>query len=843
MKIESILNYFSAVQELGAGRFMALCPAHKDKTPSLSISQGNNGKTVLNCLAGCETKDVLGKVGLKMKDLFANDQPVKDVLPGCTFSLYVKEKKIPEAFLRNLGIEQGFYMGKPCLIIPYFNETGNQIAVRYRTALIGKDKFRWRKGDKPCLYGLDRLGGYSKSDIFIIEGESDCHTLWVNNIPALGLPGASSWKEDRDSSILNRFETIYVIIEPDAGGKAVLKWLRNSSIQSKVKLVSLPTNDVSELYVEDPDIFKEIFKTCVEQAVSFSDFENQELEPEPENQESIEWDKARELFPRISFPWEVLPAKISESLKQLARSHATSPLSLPGTAVSIFSSILGSTVNVSPKKAWKEPFIFWFADIRPSGSGKTPAMKALCKILYEAQTQADKDYKQRLEEELSKKKKEQRPVPRSRSYFITDLTLEGLKADAVGHGGSVCILDELSGFINGQNQYKAKGNDREAWISLHDGNPARIVRSKESYTVSGLRISIVGGIQPVVWQMSFGGQKGLFLSDGTVFRFLATYEGDPFYNLTVESWSDENREVWERTLTLAMEWADLLVFDEGWKPKTICLSEDAQNLFFNWRNRLQEAKNELPDQLKGHIPKLIGYSLRLAGVLYCLKHFAAGGSPGLILDRKDMQKGIDAVTFYAGHLVDAAKSLCSDKPVTPFEVTDQVKHLAETLEGLRNEIDNGRLAIGFIQERFNLNTEPEYKIKTPHAIGALLRKYGLTIPAGHFRSNKKTGAKCLSWNKETENFLKQVNKVNVVNNTINHAGLEALTLKNQSQRSQQNPQNITQNPKSVDIVDIEKTKSTPAKLRASSDVDKEDIVDIVSMNNFFDFNNAPRQGA
>ena len=485
---------------------------------------------------------------------------------------------------------------------------------------------------------------------------------------------------------------------------------------------------------------------------------------EPGNEEPDQWDKARELFPRLPFPWEVLPEEIAESLQQLARSHATSPLALPGAAVTIFASVLGSTVSVSPKKAWREPLIFWFADIRPSGSGKTPAARALCSVLYKAQTVADEDYKQRLEEELAKKTKDRRPVPRARSYFITDLTLEGLRADTTGHGGSACVLDELSSFISGQNQYKSKGSDRESWIALHDGNPARIVRAKESYTISGARICLVGSIQPIVWQVSFGSEKGLFLTDGTVYRFLATYEGDHLYKLTKESWSDENREAWERTLTLAMEWSDDLIAGKDWKPKKICLSNDAQELFFDWCNRLQESKSELPDQLKGYLPKLIGYSLRLSGVLYCMNHFATGSFPGLILEREDMQKGINTTIFYAGHIVDAAQSLSSSESIVPFEITEQVKCLAKTLESLRNEVDNGRLAIGYIWEKYNQRNTKEI---TARMLGSLLRKNGLTLPPGRFRANKKTGAHCLSWDKKTENFIKQVQHVHHIHRCSN----------------------------------------------------------------------------
>lgn len=165
-----------------------------------------------------------------------------------------------------------------------------------------------------------------------------------------------------------------------------------------------------------------------------------------------------------------------------------------------------------------------------------------------------------------------------------------------------------------------------------------------------------------------------------------------------------------------------------------------------------------------------------------MNHFATGSFPGLILEREAMQKGIDAVAFYAGHIVDTAQALCSNKQITPFEITEQVKCLAKTLEGLKDEVDSGRLAVGYIQELFNDGLEPEDKIKTPHAMGALLRKCGLTIPDGHFRANKKAKVKCLLWDKKTDSFLKQVHKVPVVHNGINHAVLEAGTLKNQSPR-------------------------------------------------------------
>jgi hypothetical protein len=51
-------------------RFMAVCPAHQDKSPSLSLSQAEDGRALVHCFAGCKTRDVLGAVGLEMQDLF-----------------------------------------------------------------------------------------------------------------------------------------------------------------------------------------------------------------------------------------------------------------------------------------------------------------------------------------------------------------------------------------------------------------------------------------------------------------------------------------------------------------------------------------------------------------------------------------------------------------------------------------------------------------------------------------------------------------------------------------------------------------------------------------------------
>jgi len=78
MDIQDVLSRFESVQKEHDG-YRALCPAHEDKNPSLSISGGSKG-IVLHCFAGCKTDDILSAVGLKTRDLF-NHTPSPKTMP------------------------------------------------------------------------------------------------------------------------------------------------------------------------------------------------------------------------------------------------------------------------------------------------------------------------------------------------------------------------------------------------------------------------------------------------------------------------------------------------------------------------------------------------------------------------------------------------------------------------------------------------------------------------------------------------------------------------------------------------------------------------------------------
>lgn len=68
MNIEIILSRLEKVRPNGADKWMALCPAHADTNPSLSIYHTGE-KILLKCFAGCDTGDVLAAIELTWQDI------------------------------------------------------------------------------------------------------------------------------------------------------------------------------------------------------------------------------------------------------------------------------------------------------------------------------------------------------------------------------------------------------------------------------------------------------------------------------------------------------------------------------------------------------------------------------------------------------------------------------------------------------------------------------------------------------------------------------------------------------------------------------------------------------
>lgn len=70
MAAELLLSRLERVRKTGSGRWVARCPAHEDREPSLSVRECDDGTVLIKCFAGCGATDVVEAAGLRLSDLF-----------------------------------------------------------------------------------------------------------------------------------------------------------------------------------------------------------------------------------------------------------------------------------------------------------------------------------------------------------------------------------------------------------------------------------------------------------------------------------------------------------------------------------------------------------------------------------------------------------------------------------------------------------------------------------------------------------------------------------------------------------------------------------------------------
>lgn len=72
MGLETLLSRLHGVKQSAQhkDRWIARCPAHEDKSPSLSVRAEPDGRILMKCFAGCEVASILGALGLEFAELF-----------------------------------------------------------------------------------------------------------------------------------------------------------------------------------------------------------------------------------------------------------------------------------------------------------------------------------------------------------------------------------------------------------------------------------------------------------------------------------------------------------------------------------------------------------------------------------------------------------------------------------------------------------------------------------------------------------------------------------------------------------------------------------------------------
>ena len=68
--VDNLLSRLDRVKQTKPDSWMACCPAHADRSASLSIREIDDGRILVHCFAGCSVHEVIGAAGLSMDELF-----------------------------------------------------------------------------------------------------------------------------------------------------------------------------------------------------------------------------------------------------------------------------------------------------------------------------------------------------------------------------------------------------------------------------------------------------------------------------------------------------------------------------------------------------------------------------------------------------------------------------------------------------------------------------------------------------------------------------------------------------------------------------------------------------
>jgi hypothetical protein len=162
----------------------AQCPAHEDRVASLSISEGEDGRSLICCHAGCDAKDVLAAIGMSMADAFppkndahqagGNGHAAPKAYP--TKAGAIEAARVSVARSENISIDQvrfaqaWDYPRAAVLRFDLPTPAGEKTRKSFRP--IRRVNGGWQVGDPPGkwpLYHLDALAEAGR--VYLCEGE------------------------------------------------------------------------------------------------------------------------------------------------------------------------------------------------------------------------------------------------------------------------------------------------------------------------------------------------------------------------------------------------------------------------------------------------------------------------------------------------------------------------------------------------------------------------------------------------------------------------------------------------------------------------------------------------
>lgn len=178
----------------------AQCPAHDDRTPSLSVTRYSDGKVGVKCFAGCSTDDVLAALGLKKSDLRPARQPFDEIIER-----YVYTDAEGTALYRVCRTRNK----------QFFQQRANGDGT-WKKGVTGLPKLLYRLPEVIAAVAAGRT-------IYVCEGEKDVDRMRVEGVVATcNSEGAEKFLPSQ-ADVLRSADVVIVADRDDAGTRHAVK--------------------------------------------------------------------------------------------------------------------------------------------------------------------------------------------------------------------------------------------------------------------------------------------------------------------------------------------------------------------------------------------------------------------------------------------------------------------------------------------------------------------------------------------------------------------------------------------------------------------------------------------
>ena len=257
MYAEELVELLGGTRPSGPGRWSAHCPAHEDRHPSLSVAEGED-RVLLKCQAGCATGSILIELGLDWRDIF-HDREAPEAPPdapdGYVYVGFKQRESGAPGVPRHMGRrpelaptlpteeEIDAWRGEvetvstPLLKRKGWTMTtlrrfevgwdGRRLTIPVRDAareLVSLLRYRPGASDHKMLaprgagrYLFPPPESFLVPDLWLVEGEPDAISAFELEVPAVGVPGVATWKDDWSERFIGR--TVTICFDADGPGR------------------------------------------------------------------------------------------------------------------------------------------------------------------------------------------------------------------------------------------------------------------------------------------------------------------------------------------------------------------------------------------------------------------------------------------------------------------------------------------------------------------------------------------------------------------------------------------------------------------------------------------------